>query len=105
MSDHDGRNIEASVLAERERESRERESRERESREREQREIREIKHKIEVLRRKMEEQKLRAERDALHAEVARGAGGGRSVEYNIRSVSTMTTADGAVRISQRLTYY
>ena len=25
--------------------------------------------------------------------------------HNIRSVSTMTTADGAVRISQRLTYY
>ena len=37
-----------------------------------------MKHEIEVLRRKMEEQKLRAERDVLHAEVARGAGEGRS---------------------------
>ena len=32
----------------------------------------------------MEEQKLRAERDALHAEVARGAGGGRSGETTAR---------------------
>ena len=36
-----------------------------------------MKHEIEVLRRKMEEQKLRAEREALDAEVARGAGGRR----------------------------
>ena len=43
-----------------------------------------MKHKIEVLRRKVEEQKLRTERDALHAEVARGAGGGRSGETTAR---------------------
>ena len=85
MSDHDGQNIEVSVLAERE------EERERESREREQREIREMKHEIEVLQRKMEEQKLRAERDALHAEVARGAGGGRSGETTARD-STLSPA-------------
>ena len=63
MSDHDGQNIEASALAERE-----------------SREIQEMKREIEVLRRTVEEQKLRAERDVLHAEVARGAEGGRSGE-------------------------
>ena len=43
-----------------------------------------MKHDIEVLRRKMEEQNLRAERDALHAEVARGAGEWRSRETTAR---------------------
>ena len=43
-----------------------------------------MKHEIEVLRRKMEEQELRAERGALHAEVARGAGGRRSGETTAR---------------------
>ena len=47
-------------------------------RERAERESREMKQEIEVLRRKVKEQKLRAERDALHAEVARAAEGGRS---------------------------
>ena len=68
------KNIEESVLAERDRESREREQRERHD----MRKIREMKDEIEALRRKVEEQKLRADRDALHAEVARGAGGRRS---------------------------
>ena len=62
MSDHDGRNMEASVLAE-----------QKESRERQER----LK-KTEVLRRTVEGENLRAEMEALQAEVARGAGGGRS---------------------------
>ena len=43
-----------------------------------------MEHEIEVLRRKVEEQKLRAERDAMHAEVARGGEGGRSGETSAR---------------------
>ena len=43
-----------------------------------------MKQEIEVLRRKVEEQKLPAERDALHAEVARGADGVRSGESTAR---------------------
>ena len=43
-----------------------------------------MKQEIEVLRRKAEEQKLRAERDALHAEVVRGAEGGKSGEATAR---------------------
>ena len=39
-----------------------------------------MKQEIEVLRRKVEEQKLRAERDVLHPEVAKGAEGGKSGE-------------------------
>ena len=54
----------------------------RERAEREQRDIRETEHEIEVLQRKLEEQKLRAERDALHAEVAGGAGGGEERRNN-----------------------
>ena len=93
MSDHDGRNTEASVLAERKRA--ERKQTERESRERAKREILEMKHEIEVLRRKVKEQKLRAERDAMHAEVARGAKGGRSGETTARD----STSSPAVPIS------
>ena len=49
--------------------------RERESKESE--EMRVMREEIEVLKRTLEEQKLRAQRDALAAEVKRGAGGGR----------------------------
>ena len=68
MSDHDGQNIEASVL----------------ERQKAERHIQGMKPKIEVLRRKVEEQKLRAKRDALHAEVARGAERGRSGQATAR---------------------
>ena len=50
MSDQTGQNIEASVLAERERAERESQC-----------EIQELRDEIEVLRRRVEEQKLRAE--------------------------------------------
>ena len=45
-----------------------------------------MKLEIEVLRRKKEEQKLRAERDALHVEVARGARGGGGAENQQRGI-------------------
>ena len=77
MSDHDGQNIEASVVAERGRA-------ETEKKKRESREILEMHHEIEILRRKVEEQKLRAERGALYAEVTRGAEGRRSGETTAR---------------------
>ena len=43
-----------------------------------------MRNEIEVLKRALEEQKLRAQRDALAAEVKRGAGGGRSGEATTR---------------------
>ena len=49
-----------------------------------------MKAKIEVLRRRVEEQKLRAEMEALQAEVARGAGGGRSGETAARDSTSST---------------
>ena len=43
-----------------------------------------MKQEIEFLRRKVKEQNLRAESDTLHAEVARGAEGGKSGEATSR---------------------
>ena len=42
--------------------------------------MRELREEIEALKRALEEQKLRAQRDALATEVERGAGGGRRRE-------------------------
>ena len=85
MSDQTGQNIEASVLAERDRER----TRERES------VIQELRDEIDVLQRRVEEQKLRAQRDALATEVEKGAGGGRrrdAAARNSTSSSTMPTS-------------
>ena len=49
-----------------------------ESESKESEEMRVMREEIEVLKRALEEQKLRAQRDALAAEVKRGAGGVRS---------------------------
>ena len=46
--------------------------------------IQELRDEIEVLQRRVEEQKLRAEMEELQAEVARGAGGGRRREATAR---------------------
>ena len=46
--------------------------------------MRVMREEIEVLKRTLEEQKLRAQRDALAAEVKRGAGGGRRREATAR---------------------
>lgn len=63
MSDHhDGQSMRASVLAE--------------EKEKPEGYIKEMKEKIEVLQRAVEEPKLRAEIEALQADVARGGGGG-----------------------------
>ena len=76
MSDQTGQNIEASVLAERESER----ENERSQESKESEEMREMRDEIAVMKRALEEQKLRAQRDALAAEVERGAGGGRRRE-------------------------
>ena len=56
--------------------------------------MREMREEIEVLKRALEEQKLRAQRDALATEVERGAGGGRreAAARNSTSSSTMPTS-------------
>ena len=46
--------------------------------------IQDLRDEIDVLQRRVEEQKLRAQRDALAAEVKRGAGGGRRREATAR---------------------
>ena len=66
-----------------------------------------MKQGIEVLRMKVEEQKLRAESNALHAEVARGIGGERSGEAPARDSTSppavptfgLTTQPGTSQLS------
>ena len=70
MPNNKGQSVEANV----------RESERENERSKESEEMREIRDEIEVLKRALEEQKLRAQRDALAAEVERGAGGGRRRE-------------------------
>ena len=57
--------------------------------------IQELRDEIDVLQRRVEEQKLRAQRDALATEVEKGAGGGRrrdAAARNSTSSSTMPTS-------------
>ena len=72
MPNNKGQSVEANV-----REGERENERSEESKESE--EMREMRDEIEVLKRALEEQKLRAQRDALAAEVERGAGGGRII--------------------------
>ena len=83
MSDQTGQNTEASVSAERERE--------RESESKESEEMREMREDIEVLKRALEEQKLRAQRAVLATEVERGAGGGRRRDAAARNSTSSST--------------
>ena len=53
-------------------------------------EMRDMRDEIEVLKRTLGEQKLRAQRDALAAEVERGAGGGRRRETAARDSTSST---------------
>ena len=61
--------------------------------------IQELRDEIDVLQRRVEEQKLRAQRDALATEVKRGAGGGRRREATARD----PTSSPAVPTSGRAT--
>ena len=91
MSDQIGQNVEASV---KERES-ERERVNESERESKESVIQELRDEIDVLQRRVEEQKLRAQRDALATEVEKGAGGGRrrdAAARNSTSSSTMPTS-------------
>ena len=56
--------------------------------------MRVMREEIEVLKRTLEEQKLRAQRDALAAEVEKGAGGGRreAAARNSTSSTAMPTS-------------
>ena len=84
MPNNKGQSVEANV-----RESGRENERSEESKESE--EMREMRDEIEVLKRALEEQKLPAKRDALAAEVERGAGRGRRREAAARN-STSSTA-------------
>ena len=54
--------------------------------------MRVVREEIEVLKRALDKQKLRAQRDALAAEVKRGAGGGRSGEATTRDPTSSPAA-------------
>ena len=54
--------------------------------------MRVVREEIEVLKRALDKQKLRAQRDALAAEVKRGAGGGRSGEATARDPTSSPAA-------------
>ena len=54
--------------------------------------MRVMREEIEVLKRALEEQKLRAEMEELQAEVARGAGGGRRREATARDPTSSPAA-------------
>ena len=54
--------------------------------------IQELRDEIDVLQRRVEEQKLRAEMEELQAEVARGAGGGRRREATARDPTSSPAA-------------
>ena len=79
MPDTDVQNMGASVRDER-----------RERAEEQSREMGEIRGDIEVLRRTVEEQKLCAQKKALHVEIARGGGGGKSGETAMRGSTSST---------------
>ena len=87
MSDQIGQNVEASV---RERES-ERERVNESERESKESVIQELRDEIDVLQRRVEEQKLRAQRDALATEVEKGAGGGRRRDAAARNSTSSST--------------
>ena len=83
MPNNKGQSVEANV-----RESERENERSEESKESE--EMREMRDEIEVLKRALEEQKLRAQRGALAAEVERGAGRGRRRETAARDSTSST---------------